>query len=48
MAPFVLGRKVRSLLKATPNFEIEVAATDRLVDIVEDGFDAGIRLGATA
>jgi DNA-binding transcriptional LysR family regulator len=27
-----------------PDLELEIVATDRLVDIVEEGFDAGIRL----
>jgi DNA-binding transcriptional LysR family regulator len=45
IAPFVLGPVIGPLLKANPNLQIEVVATDRLVDIVEDGFDAGIRLG---
>ncbi len=34
-----------TLVKANPNLELEIIATDRLVDIVEDGFDAGIRPG---
>jgi DNA-binding transcriptional LysR family regulator len=33
------------LIKANPNLELEIVATDRIVDIVEEGFDAGIRLG---
>jgi DNA-binding transcriptional LysR family regulator len=33
------------LIRAYPNLKLEVIATDRLVDIVEEGFDAGIRLG---
>lgn len=45
IAPFVLGRVFGPLLTKNPNLELEVVATDRLVDIVEEGFDAGIRLG---
>lgn len=45
IAPFVLGRVIGPLVTDNPNLEIEFAATDRLVDIVEEGFDAGIRLG---
>ncbi|MGL4965558.1 MAG: LysR family transcriptional regulator [Inquilinus sp.] len=45
IAPFVLGPVLGPLIKANPNLELEIIATDRLVDIVEDGFDAGIRLG---
>ena len=33
------------LIEANPNLELEIVATDRLVDIVDEGFDAGIRLG---
>lgn len=45
IAPFVLGPVLGPLSAANPNLEIEVVATDRLVDIAEEGFDAGIRLG---
>jgi DNA-binding transcriptional LysR family regulator len=31
------------LLAQNPNLEVEIAATGRLVNIVEEGFDAGIR-----
>ncbi|MGS0891317.1 LysR family transcriptional regulator [Burkholderia stagnalis] len=45
IAPFVLGDVMESLLKANPGLKLEVVATDSLVDIVEEGFDAGIRFG---
>lgn len=45
IAPFVLGRVLGPLIRANPNLQLEIAATDRLVDIVDEGFDAGIRLG---
>jgi DNA-binding transcriptional LysR family regulator len=45
IAPIVLGRVIGPLLSANPNLELEIVATDRLVDIVHEGFDAGIRLG---
>ena len=45
IAPFVLGPVIGPLLAANPSLELEIVATDRLVDIVEEGFDAGIRLG---
>jgi DNA-binding transcriptional LysR family regulator len=45
VAPFVLGPVLGPLLQRNPNLAIEIVATDRLVDIVEEGFDAGIRLG---
>lgn len=45
IAPFVLGPVIGALVADNPNLELEIIATDRLVDIVEEGFDAGIRLG---
>lgn len=45
VAPFVLGPVIGELITRNPNLELEIVATDRLVDIVEEGFDAGIRLG---
>lgn len=44
-APFVLGPVLGKLMRENPNLELEIVATDRLVDIVEEGFDAGIRMG---
>ncbi len=45
IAPFVFGPVMGPLIGANPNLELEIVATDRLVDIVDEGFDAGIRLG---
>lgn len=45
LASFVLGPVLGPVLAAHPHLKIEVAATDRRVDIVAEGFDAGIRLG---
>src|SRR5262249_11362203 len=45
IAPFVLGPVIGPLIRRNPNLELEIVATDRLVDIVDEGFDAGIRLG---
>ncbi|GLK56600.1 DNA-binding transcriptional LysR family regulator [Methylopila capsulata] len=45
IAPFVIGPVIGPLLAANPNLELEIVATDRLVDIVDEGFDAGVRLG---
>lgn len=42
---FVLGEAVEQLLKNNPGLQLQVVATDSLVDIVEKGFDAGIRFG---
>ncbi|MEB2846288.1 LysR family transcriptional regulator [Rhizobiales bacterium RZME27] len=45
IAPFVLGPVMAKLIRENPNLQLEIVATDRLEDIVEGGFDAGIRLG---
>jgi DNA-binding transcriptional LysR family regulator len=45
IAPFVFGPVIGPLIERNPNLELEIVATDRLVDIVDEGFDAGIRLG---
>jgi len=45
IARFVFAPVMGPLLAKNPNLELEIVATDRLVDIVEEGFDAGIRLG---
>lgn len=45
IAPFVLHNVMGPLLKQNPGLHLDIVATDRLVDIVEDGFDAGIRFG---
>lgn len=45
VAPFVFRSVLGPLIAKNPNLELEIIATDRLVDIVEEGFDAGIRLG---
>lgn len=42
---FVLHNVMGPLLTENPNLHLDIVATDRLVDIVEEGFDAGIRLG---
>jgi DNA-binding transcriptional LysR family regulator len=45
IAPFVLHDVMGPLLKQNPGLHLDIVATDRLVDIVEEGFDAGIRFG---
>jgi DNA-binding transcriptional LysR family regulator len=45
LAPFVLGHAIETLLRDNSGLRLEIVATDRRVDIVEEGFDAGIRLG---
>lgn len=45
IAPYVLHDVMGPLIKQNPGLHLDIVATDRLVDIVEDGFDAGIRFG---
>jgi len=45
IAAFIFAPVMGALVSKNPNLELEIVATDRLVDIVEEGFDAGIRLG---
>jgi DNA-binding transcriptional LysR family regulator len=45
VAPFVLHDVMGPLIKQNPGLQLDIVATDRLVDIVEEGFDAGIRFG---
>ena len=43
----VLAPRLPAFLLEHPDVSVEVIVDDRLVDIVADGFDAGIRLGQT-
>lgn len=45
IAPFVLSGVMGPLLAQNPGLRLDVVATDKLIDIVEEGFDAGIRFG---
>lgn len=45
VAPLVLHGVMAPLLAENPRLHLDVVATDALVDIVKEGFDAGIRLG---
>jgi DNA-binding transcriptional LysR family regulator len=45
IAPYVLGDVLGPLLQRNPGLRLDVVAPDRLVDIVAEGFDAGIRFG---
>ncbi|UJW76779.1 LysR family transcriptional regulator [Rhizobium sp. SL42] len=44
LAPFVVIPMLDPLLRDNPGLHLDIVATDRLIDIVEEGFDAGIRL----
>ncbi len=45
IAPYVLREVLGPLTRRNPGLGLDVVATDRMVDIVEEGFDAGIRFG---
>lgn len=45
IAPFVFHDVMGPLVKQNPGLRLDIVATDRLVDIVEEGFDAGVRFG---
>ena len=43
--PLLVNRLLPDFLDLYPNVQLELMGEDRLIDIVEEGFDAGIRLG---
>jgi DNA-binding transcriptional LysR family regulator len=45
VVPLVLEPVIASFCQAYPEIELEIAASDEMVDLVTGGFDAGIRLG---
>jgi DNA-binding transcriptional LysR family regulator len=45
VVPVVLRPLLASFCAAYPDVSVEIAASEELVDLAKDGFDAGIRLG---
>src|SRR5262245_20425925 len=45
VVPLILEPVILSFCEAYPEIELEIAASDELVDLAAGGFDAGIRLG---
>ncbi len=45
VVPVVLRPLLASFCASYPDVSVEIAASDELVDLAKDGFDAGIRLG---
>src|SRR5262249_3800202 len=45
VVPILLEPLIASFCQAYPEVEVEVAASEEMVDIAAEGFDAGIRLG---
>ncbi len=46
-ARFLVGPVMATFLERYPDVEIEISASNRMIDVVESGFDAGIRYGGT-
>jgi DNA-binding transcriptional LysR family regulator len=45
VVPILLEKLIASFCQAYPEIEVEIAASEELVDLAAEGFDAGIRLG---
>jgi DNA-binding transcriptional LysR family regulator len=45
VVPLILEPIIASFCEAHPQIEVEIAASEQMVDLAESGFDAGIRLG---
>ncbi len=45
VVPLILEPVIASFYQAYPEIEVEIAASEELVDLPAEGFDAGIRLG---
>ncbi|AZO56888.1 MULTISPECIES: LysR family transcriptional regulator [unclassified Mesorhizobium] len=45
VVPLILEPIIASFCRAYPEIELEIAASDEMVDLANGGFDAGIRLG---
>src|ERR1700751_1907907 len=45
VVPILLEPLLASFCQAYPEVEVEIAASEELVDVAAEGFDAGIRLG---
>lgn len=46
-ANYLLGPVIPTFMERYPDIELEIAVSNRLVDVIEEGFDAGIRFGET-
>jgi DNA-binding transcriptional LysR family regulator len=45
VVPLILEPVIASFCEAYPEIEVEIAASEQMVDLASSGFDAGIRLG---
>jgi DNA-binding transcriptional LysR family regulator len=46
-ADFVVGPVLPIFLERYPDVEIEISVSNRMIDVIDSGFDAGIRHGGT-
>lgn len=46
-AAFLVGPVMATFLERYPDVEIEISVTNRMIDVIDSGFDAGIRYGGT-
>lgn len=46
-AEFLIAPVIGTFLERYPDVEIEISVNNRMIDVVESGFDAGIRYGGT-
>ncbi|EKO3983068.1 LysR family transcriptional regulator [Vibrio fluvialis] len=46
-ARLILGKYIHQFLAKYPDVQLEISVNDQMVDIVSEGFDAGIRFGGT-
>src|ERR1700737_3478289 len=45
MVPILLEPLIASFCQAYPEIEVEIAASEELIDLAAKGFDAGVRMG---
>jgi DNA-binding transcriptional LysR family regulator len=46
-AEFLVGPVMGAFLERYPDVEIEISVSNRMIDVIDSGFDAGIRYGGT-
>jgi DNA-binding transcriptional LysR family regulator len=46
-AEFLVGPVIATFLDRYPDVEIEISVSNRMIDVIDGGFDAGIRYGGT-
>jgi DNA-binding transcriptional LysR family regulator len=46
-AEFLVGPVMATFLERYPDVEIEISVSNRMIDVIDSGFDAGIRYGGT-